>query len=70
MIYWHLFYIVQFKNLNGKYYIEVKDKRFFIQLNEKNLLRERKEPESIKTQVQIINGAKKQKKKPKNLVKK
>ena len=46
------------KYLNGKYYVEVKDKRYKIHPTENIILRERKEPKSLRTQYQVINNTK------------
>ena len=43
------------KRLNGKDYVEVKDKRYIIHPTENNILRERKKPRSLRTQYQIFN---------------
>ena len=44
------------KYLNGEYYVEVKDKRFIIQLNENIILRKRDRPESLRNQYQVQNN--------------
>ena len=46
------------KYLNGKYYVEVKDKRYKIHPSENIILREREEPKSLRTQYQTINNTK------------
>ena len=46
------------KYLNGKYYVEVKDKKYKIHPTENIILRERKEPKSLRTQYQVINDTK------------
>ena len=46
------------KYLNGKYYVEVKDKRYKIHPSENIILREREEPKSLRTQYQIQNNTK------------
>ena len=46
------------KYLNGKYYVEVKDKKYKIHLSENIILREREEPKSLRTQYQVQNDAK------------
>ena len=41
--------------LDGNYYVEVKDRRYKIHPNAKNLLRRRDEPNSLRTQYQVQN---------------
>ena len=43
------------KNLNGEYYVEVKDHRYKIHPTENNILRKRDEPKSLRTQYQVQN---------------
>ena len=46
------------KYLNGKYYVEVKDKRYKIHPSENIILREREQPKSLRTQYQVQNDTK------------
>ena len=46
------------KYLNGKYYVEVKDKKYKIHPSENIILREREQPKSLRTQYQIQNNTK------------
>ena len=46
------------KYLNGKYYVEVKDKKYKIHPTENIILREREQPKSLRTQYQVINDTK------------
>ena len=43
------------KYLNNKFYVEVKAKKSIFHPSEKNLLRERKEPKSLRHQCQVKN---------------
>ena len=43
------------KNVNGEYYVQVKDKRYIIRPNENNILRKRDPPTSLGTQYQVQN---------------
>ena len=43
------------KNLNGEYYVEIKDHRFKIHPNENIVLRKRDPPKSLRTQYQVQN---------------
>ena len=44
--------------LDGKYYVNIKDKRYKIHPTENIILRERDEPKSLRTQCQTINNTK------------
>ena len=44
------------KTANGRYYVEVKDKRYRIHPTESNILRLREEPKSLGTQYQVQNN--------------
>ena len=43
------------ENLNGRYYIEVKDKRYSIHPSENIILKLREEPKTLRTQYQVQN---------------
>ena len=43
------------KNLDGNYYVEVKDHQYENHPTEKNILRLRDEPKSLRTQNQVQN---------------
>ena len=43
------------KYLNGRYKVQVKDKRYNIHPSENNLLGEREEPKFLRTQYQVQN---------------
>ena len=43
------------KYLNGKYYLKVNDKQYIIHPTEKSILGERKSPQSLRTQYQVMN---------------
>ena len=45
------------KNINGEYYVEVKDHRYRTHPTENNILRLRDEPKSLETQYQVQNEA-------------
>ena len=53
MIEWLVFDYVQLKYMNGKFYVEMKDKRYSIHPTEDILVRERKPPKSLGTQYQV-----------------
>ena len=46
------------KNLNGNYYVEVKDHQYKIHPTEKIILRKRDPPSSLRTQYQVQNETK------------
>ena len=46
------------KNLNGEFYVEVKDHRYRIHPTENIILRKRDEPKSLRTQYQVQNETK------------
>ena len=46
------------KNLNGEYYVEVRDHRYKIHPTENIILRKRDEPKSLRTQYQVQNETK------------
>ena len=45
------------KYLNGEYYVDVKDHRYKFHPTEKNILRKRDPPKSLRTQYQVQNEA-------------
>ena len=48
-----VFWNLKMKNLDGRYYVEVKDHRCLIHSTENKFLRLREEPKSLRTQYEV-----------------